>query len=198
MTPTVKNPVFEESGRLVLLLCFSWLSLALGCKESPQVANYRIHKDHSGLLEFRNEPAAKEEGTSSNFATPDGWTKGKPNPMFPSDKFLKTVGNNEVVMSIMSLPSSNDWLSNVQRWQGQVGIEKSADQIKEMTEEVTVDEISSSKVRLFKDDPESDAIVGIMSVKGNIAWFIKLMGKKSAVESVESEFDEYVSSIKLP
>ena len=118
--------------------------------------------------------------------------------MFPSDKFLKTFDGEEVVLSIMALPASNDWTSNVQRWLGQVDLEKSPEQIEEMTTEVKVDGIESPKVMLAKDDPASKAIVAIMSVKGSSAWFIKLMGKKSAIEAAESEFDNYVSSLRIP
>ena len=118
--------------------------------------------------------------------------------MFPSDKFLKTVDNNEAVMSVMSLPASNDWQSNVQRWLGQIGIEKSADEIQKMTTDVEVDGITSSRIRLIKDDADSTAIVGIMAVKGNLAWFIKLTGKKAVVQATEDEFDGYVKSLKLP
>ena len=37
-----------------------------------------------------------------------------------------------------------------------------------------------------------------MAVKGQLAWFIKLKGKKSAVEATEKEFDEYLKSFKFP
>ena len=176
--------------------------LMVGCKEPSQIVEHRVPKSQSGLANLRNEkvdtPSGSANSASSSFATPDGWTRGKSNPMFPSDKFLKTVDNNEVVMSIMSLPSSNDWLTNVQRWAGQVGMEKSADQIKDSTTTLSVDGISSSKIRLVSENTDSKAIVGIMAVKGNLAWFIKLMGQKTAVEATEEDFDKYVKTITLP
>lgn len=196
--PITKN--LFSSGPAILV--FAFLALLIGCKESPQIVTQRIPKSQTGLEKLRNEkvdvPAGSDDTAAARFPTPEGWARGKSNPMFPSDKFLKTVDNNEVVMSIMSLPASNDWQSNVQRWAGQVGIEKSADQIKEMTTEVDIDGISSSKIRLVKDDSDGQAIVGIMAVKGNLAWFIKLMGKKPAVESTENEFVDYVKTITLP
>lgn len=186
----------------IALALATFMILLVGCKEPPQIVEHRVPKSQSGLLDLRNEkvdaPVGSAKSAPSTFATPDGWARGKSNPMFPSDKFLKTVDNNEVVMSIMSLPSSNDWQSNVQRWAGQVGLEASADEIKEMTSEVDVDGISSSKIRLMGEDTDGQAIVGIMAVKGNLAWFIKLMGKKPAVESTESEFDDYVKTLTLP
>ncbi|WP_075082472.1 hypothetical protein [Mariniblastus fucicola] len=175
--------------------------LFAGCKEEPQIVTHRIPKSQSGLEDLRNEaadPDNKSEAAPAKFPTPDGWTRGKSNPMFPTEKFLKDFDGNEVVLSIMSLPASNDWESNVQRWLGQVGMEKSLAEIKSMTTQVPVDGKSSSKVRLLADDSDSQAIVGIMALKRNTAWFIKLMGEKAAVESAESEFDAYVDSIKLP
>lgn len=187
---------------MIAFAAVALMTLVSGCKEPPQIVEHRVPKSQSGLLDLRNEKAEPPTGSAksapSKFATPEGWARGKSNPMFPSDKFLKTVDNNEVVMSIMSLPSSNDWQSNVQRWAGQVGLEKSAAEIKELTAKVDIDGISSSKIRLMGEDEEGQAIVGIMAVKGNLAWFIKLMGKKPAVESTESEFDDYVKTLTLP
>ena len=194
-----KNHIFS-SAIFAASACATFLILLVGCKEPPQIVSHRIPKSQSGLEKLRNEkamPGSKAE-TASSFKTPDGWTRGKSNPMFPSDKFLKTVDNNEAVMSVMSLPASNDWQSNVQRWLGQVGIEKSADEIQKMTTDVEVDGITSSRIRLIKDDADSTAIVGIMAVKGNLAWFIKLTGKKAVVQATEDEFDGYVKSLKLP
>jgi len=191
-----------QCSSLIAFACVALMILLTGCKEPPQIVEHRVPKSQSGLLDLRNEkvdaPTGSAKSAPSTFATPEGWDRGKSNPMFPSDKFLKTVDNNEVVMSIMSLPSSNDWQSNVQRWAGQVGLEKSADEIKKMTAEVDVDGISSSKIRLMGEDEDGQAIVGIMAVKGNLAWFIKLMGKKPAVESTETEFDDYVKRLTLP
>lgn len=185
----------------VAVVCVAFLILLVGCKEQPQIVTHRIPKSRSGLENLRNEKVDVARGSTapaSSFATPEGWTRGKSNPMFPSDKFLKTVNDSDTVMSIMSLPASNDWQSNVQRWLGQVGLEKSAEEIEEMTTKVEVDGISSTRIRLVKDDADSQAIVGIMAVKGNLAWFIKLAGKKAAVEVTEDEFDGYVKTLKLP
>ena len=196
-----KNPI-SSSIIFAALACVGFLFLFVGCKEPPQIVSHRIPKSQSGLENLRNEKAMVPPGsnadTGSSFETPDGWTRGKSNPMFPSDKFLKTVDNNEAVMSVTSLPASNDWQTNVQRWLGQVGIEKSADEIKEMTTDVDVDGITSSRIRLVKDDEDSKAIVGIMTVKGNLAWFIKLTGNKAVVQATEDEFDGYVKTLKLP
>lgn len=175
----------------------AFLFLLCGCNEAPQITTQRVPKAQTGFDSFRNEVAAEDEPKSS-FPVPDGWTRGKASPMFPMDKFLKTVDGKEVVLSVMSLPASNEWGSNVQRWMGQVGMAPSSNPIDKLTSEVDVDGIASSKVRLFTDEEDSKAIVGIMSVKGNLAWFIKLMGDKSAVEKTESDFDQYVKSIKLP
>ncbi len=130
--------------------------------------------------------------------TPDGWTREKSNPMFPSDKFSKTVDDHEVILSIMSLPSSNDWQSNVKRWLGQVSMSFTDEQIEELTTEIEVDGKTSQRIRLFKDEDDSEAIVGAMAVNGKLAWFIKLMGKKAAVEATEKDFDDYLKSFKFP
>ena len=118
--------------------------------------------------------------------------------MFPSDKFLKSFDDEEATLSIMALPASNGWLANVSRWVGQLQQQKSAEEIESMTVEVDVDGIAANKIRLVDGDSDGEAIIGIMARKGQSAWFIKLMGTKSAVTSAESEFDEYVQTLKLP
>ena len=178
------------------------LLLLIGCNEPPQIVTHRIPKSQSELEAFRPQTGGSGGGSPaaavSKFPTPDGWTRGKSNPMFPSDKFTKVVDDIEVVLSIMPLPSSNDWDSNVQRWVGQVGMEVTSDEIDELSSEVEVDGIASQRIYLTKDDADSDSIIGVMAVRGNTAWFIKLMGNKTAVEASESEFDDYVDSLKIP
>lgn len=175
--------------------------LACGaCKEAPQIAAHRVPKTQSGIEDFRRVAAAVDAPASARkpFPTPDGWTRGKANPMFPSDKFLKSFDGEEVVFSIMPLPSSNTWTGNVQRWLGQVSMQLAVEEIEEQTIDLEVDGIPSKKIRLFQDNEDSKAVVGIMTVKGKDAWFSKLMGKRDAVEAAEKEFDAYVKTLQLP
>ena len=181
--------------------CLGILFLFCGCSEEPQIVKRRIPKTQSGLEAFRSRPAsnsASESVSAKALPGPEGWTREKSNPMFPSDKFSKVVENDKVVLSVMSLPASNDWQSNIQRWLGQVSMTMSAEEIDKITTEVQVDGTTSKKIRLMQDDADGEAIVGVMAVKGNLAWFIKLMGAKAAVEATESDFDEFVTSFKFP
>lgn len=187
---------------MTALICAVVVILLVGCNESPQIVTHRVPKSQSGLEGIREldaSPSSKMSApVASTMPTPEGWTRQKSNPMFPSDKFSKTVDNNEVILSIMSLPSSNDWQSNVVRWLGQVDMTKTPSEIDELTTEVEVDGKTSQKIRLFNDKDDSTAIVGAMAVKGNLAWFVKLTGNKAAVEATEKEFDDYLKSFKFP
>jgi len=90
--------------------------------------------------------------------------------MFPSDKFLKSFDDQEVVLTVTPLAASNRWMANVSRWTGQVSMDKSPEEIEAMTVEVEVDEIASKKIRLLPGKDDSLAI----------------------------KFDDYVKTIKLP
>ena len=195
-----KKPI-HSSFIVTAVGCAAILFLLTGCKDSPQIVTHRVPKSQSGLEGIRPLEDSSSSGSpapASSMPTPEGWNREKSNPMFPSDKFSKTVDNNEVILSVMSLPSSNDWQSNVVRWLGQVDMTKTPEEIDELTTEVKVDGKTSQKIRLFKDDDDSTAIVGAMAVKGNLAWFIKLTGKKPAVVATEKEFDDFLKSFKFP
>ena len=177
------------------------LLFAGACKEAPQIGSQQISKDRSGIEDFRGVKNAASSPTAKppeKFAAPKGWTRGKSSPMFPSDKFLKSFGEHEVTLSIMPLPSSNGWLANVTRWAGQLQLQKSAEDIEALTKQVDVDGIEAQRVHLIGSEDSGEAIIGIMATKGPQAWFIKLMGNDSAVSDAESEFDEYVKSLKIP
>lgn len=180
------------------LLALAFLS---ACKEAPQIGSQRVPKDQSGIEDFRGgnrAPTSAPVATSKNFVAPKGWTRGKSSPMFPSDKFIKSFGEHEVTLSIMPLPASNGWLANVTRWAGQVDLQKSAEEIEAMTEQVEVDGIASQRVHLIGGKNSDDAIIGIMATQGAKAWFIKLTGNESAISDAEDEFDEYVKTLKIP
>ena len=186
-------------GKTCLLLL--GLLLLGACGEAPQIHSMRVPKSESGIEDFRKSETSSPSAASAkreSFQPPEGWTRGKSNPMFPSDKFLKSFDDQEVVLSVTPLSASNGWVANASRWAGQISMNKSAEEIEAMSIELDVDEISSKKIRLFPGKEDSQAIIGIMTVKSNTAWFIKLMGNESAVVDAESEFDDYVNSLKIP
>ena len=192
----------RSQSRLLLLVSLLFLG---ACNDAPQITVQRVPKSQSGIEDFRGAKPAQDlplptpppAADVGNFEAPDGWTRGKSSPMFPSDKFLKSFDDQEVALSIMPLPASNGWISNVTRWAGQLKQKKSPEEIEAMTIEVDVDGIAANRIRL-DGDSDGDAIIGIMARKGQSAWFIKLMGKQSAVTKAENEFDEYVKTLKIP
>ena len=196
----INKKSISSNVKIIVASGVAILVLLVGCNEPPQIVTHRIPKSQSGLDGIRplEQAASGSPASASSMPTPEGWTRQKSNPMFPSDKFSKVIDNNEVILSVMSLPASNKWNSNVEPWVGQIGMQLSPGQIEELTSEVEVDGKPSQKVRLFKDEDDTEAIVGAMAVKGQLAWFIKLKGKKPAVEATEKEFDEYLKSFKFP
>lgn len=186
------------------LLCGCILMLA-GCNDPPEITTHRIPKSQSGLEGLRDlgPETTKPAGTSTaKMTVPEGWTGGATNSMVVN-RFSKQIDGDTVEVTVVPLPASNDWQSNVVRWTGQLRLTMSAEEINEQTTEVTIDGIKGSRIGLFDEEnadanADAKAIVGVMAVQGDTAWFIKMMGADAAVKAAEEDFDNYLTTFKFP
>jgi len=86
-------------------------------------------------------------------------------------------------------------LSNVNRWRSQIGLNSlSAEQFEEVKKQI---EFSGSPADYFQFVGEKDAILGVISVRGNEAWFVKLQGPSDLAGRETQHFEAFVKSIRL-
>ncbi len=205
LTQTKSSSLNIQNGskkvtRASFALFIGMLAILLpACNEPPQITTHRVPKAYSGLDGIREStPISTSTEASASLTVPDGWTAGATNSMVVN-RFSKLFDGEKVEVTVVPLPSSNDWNSNVVRWTGQLGLQLSADQIQKRTTEVQVDGTKAQRIELAdKKTTDDKAIFGVMAIKGDTAWFIKMMGGRDGVIASEEVFDNYVSSFRFP
>ena len=120
--------------------------------------------------------------------------------MVPSTRFTKKSESDskkqaKITLTRMSA-AMNNWPANAQRWAGQAGQKLSDGEITAATEELKIDGQPSQLIELLDGDSEM-AIVAVMTVAGDDAWFFKLDGDKESVAKEQPAFRKLIKSIKF-
>lgn len=150
------------------------------------------------------EPAASKSAHGQpellTFTKPTSWEPGRMSPMRKA-AFVANDGEASVEITVIDLAASaGDPLANVNRWRGQVHLEP-LDQptLNEQLVEVSVDDVTGQYVEMF--NPESvdlpQAILGVIVIRKERAWFFKLTGTASLAAIEKERFLEFVKSTKF-
>ncbi len=145
----------------------------------------------------KEKPAAPEAGGADfEFTTPKGWTPGKASSMRKASLAV-AEGDLTADVSVFAFPAdSNDLLSNVNRWRGQVGLSPvAADELAKTTKKI---EVSGHAGELVELVGKQETILGVMVKKGETAWFFKLQGPTELAGREKARFEEFVKSSRLP
>ena len=143
---------------------------------------------------------AGSAGSKISFTAPEGWKPGQPSP-FLKARFTQTDGDKSAQISVSSLPAAaNEWLPNVIRWAGQLGMSSLGEtELDELTESITVDGQAGKLVRLVPEEKEADkATIAAMVKKGSNAWFFKLTGDREMVKESDQVLIDFLKTVKLP
>ena len=141
-------------------------------------------------------PAASKRDVE--FELIDGWEEGNSNSIVKVRLIPKSNPEDGLITVVRMPADANEWVPNVQRWCGQVDANWDENKIEELTESITVDQIEGNLIRLVNEIESDKRIVGVMVKKDQHAWFIKLMGSKSLVNSSTDDFLKFCKSLKLP
>ena len=158
--------------------------------------------DETGMFDpgsmMPGQSADPPEDPGLSYDVPDGWQKGPVNSIV---KVRLLYGDEETApqISVTQLAAAaNKWIPNAQRWARQVEMDESAEFAEKNSTEVTIDGINGHKIRLIPDDEEKQrALVGIMIVREELAWFFKFFGNKDLITKHEPDFDKFVKSFSF-
>ena len=129
------------------------------------------------------------------FDKPEGWTEGASN-QFRKASFVAGDGARKAEITVIDLGAEgNDWLTNVNRWRGQVGLKPTS--AAELEKETKAVEVGTSKGQYAELVGPTETILGVMAVQGSKAWFIKLKGDKQLAEREKAKFEQFVKSLQL-
>ena len=124
---------------------------------------------------------------------PEGFDMGKTSPMVVA-RFVKETDDGKVQISVVPLTAVNKWNDNVNFWRQSVGLDNIDDaKMLEETQTITVSGIEGKRVELLEDHDGSDqGLIGVMVKKGDLAWFFKMIGKRTLVRENEELFDQFL------
>jgi len=139
-------------------------------------------------------------GSGLQYDSPAGWTESQSSGTVPSTRFTKeTTAESEkptlITFTKMSA-AANTWTSNAQRWAGQAGQTFTDAELAAATEELKIGGQPSQLIELL-DGESGLAIVAVMAVDGQNAWFFKLAGDKESVTEELPTFRKLLSTLKF-
>ena len=146
----------------------------------------------------RSRPPAA--GSGLKYKSPAGWAENQSSGMVPATRFTKKSDSDPSKPTLITLTrmssAVNNWPANVERWAGQAGQSFTDEEITAATEELTINGQPSQLIELLDGDPDM-AIVAVMTVAGDDAWFFKLIGDKESVTKEQPAFRKLLDSIKF-
>jgi hypothetical protein len=129
------------------------------------------------------------------YAKPPGWRPGRMSSMRKA-AFVAGDGDSLAEITVIDLPrDANDVFSNVNRWRGQVGLAPIArDQLDDATRRIEAGPVGGDYFPLYGDEK---AILGTILFVGDKAWFVKLTGPAVLAKSEQSNYEEFVESLRF-
>lgn len=143
-------------------------------------------------------PPAAVVADRVSYELPEGWTEVAPGPVADA-RLRKETPDGQAQITITRLPAAaNDWPSNAARWAREVAGPDDPNELEALTKSVTVDGVTGYRLDLVEDEAAPLATIGVMLVRDDVAWFIKLTGDRNVVVDSADEFDRFLKSVKLP
>jgi hypothetical protein len=143
--------------------------------------------------------AGKSEASGDlKYTAPAGWSPGKPNAISLL-AFKVTDGEKQAEITVST--AGGQWLANVNRWRGQLGLSPADEgQLAKDTKKIETLGTSGDYVRIVgpENAAKRETILGVQAEAGGRTWFVKLRGDSETVEREKSNFESFAKSLRLP
>jgi hypothetical protein len=180
-------------------------------------------KTDAGSMWYFDQSVGTENTASENKAVPDKVASDSENPVIekPDAPFQYSMADswqlgdiNSVVIlrfhkkdaqdenkmasiSVSGLSPQNEWVPNVQRWCGEIGLEAfDQEKVESETRTIQISGMDAQRIDLVSPD-SNQSTFAVMLVHDNIAWFFKLYGDSGMVADGNQDFDAFLESIKF-
>jgi hypothetical protein len=191
---------------LIPLAAGGILAVALaGC--APQDEPRRYHEPQAETTETAPDkesrvplPPPTADAPSLAFDTPKGWTSRSAGGMRKA-AFVVQDGSQKVEITAIDLSAAaGGLLANVNRWRGQIKLpEITQAELDKTAGRIQVADVEGHFVELV--GPEAvkprQAILAVVAVRGEQAWFFKLWGDAELALREKSPFQEFVKSVRF-
>lgn len=202
---TEETRTIDIDGRKVVLVNLVGYSKPGGMGNAP-FAGGASRPNRPAPSEVAKAGAAEQAADSSGlkFKAPESWKPGKTS-QFRKASFIARDAKNpklQAEITIIDLPAGGgggELLANVNRWRSQVGLPPTtADDLKLEAKEVEVAGEKGTMVELKGEKGDAkQTILGVMTVRGKTAWFIKLHGDAEVAAAEKEHFEEFVKSVRF-
>jgi hypothetical protein len=136
------------------------------------------------------------------YTVPNGWLEN-PNPRSPRvAAFQVAEGSQLAEVTVIPLPGpAGGLLSNVNRWREQIGLGPTT--AEELSKELRTIEVAGSAAQaVHLVGPESagtqrQGILGVILIRPDQTWFIKMQGPAALVAQQNSAFEAFVTSVRF-
>lgn len=134
------------------------------------------------------------------YDTPQGWIAGNVGGMRKA-AFVVQDGDRKVEITAIDLSiHSGTLLANVNRWRGQIQLpEITQSELDKSTTPVQVADVKGDYVELLGPEATKprQAILAVVAVRGQLAWFFKLWGDAELALREKTRFQEFVKSVSF-
>jgi len=130
---------------------------------------------------------------------PANWTASAPNPMRKGSWGISHSNGSKAEIAVTVFPGDvGGDTANVNRWRGQLGLEKTTDEkIKSEQISITAGNLSGRLYHLISTDGKKSTAAVILP-KDNATWFFKLSGDTEIVNAEKESFLKMVTHTQLP
>jgi hypothetical protein len=171
------------------LLCV----FAFGCEKEQPIRAYQAPKEpahvHHDRIEWKTPPEWIEWPGDEQTMTYAGFTLEDAQPAL------------EMIVSYFprQAPEAADLTANVNRWQRQLKMPASSpEEANQLAKKMDLDGREAHVVDLLGPAGETQKqILAAMVIEGDRVWFFKVMGDAARVAKHKSEFEQFLSSLKL-
>ena len=148
---------------------------------------------HATKMASAKPKVGTEASPQFDLVPPKSFEPGKTSAMVVA-RFVRKTDDGKVQISVVPLTATNKWNDNVNFWRQSVGLENIDDtEMEEQTQTITVSGIEGKRVELLEDHDGSDkGLIGVMVKKDDLAWFFKMIGKRTLVRESEELFDQFL------
>ena len=178
--------------------------LLVGCERDDEIRSYQAPKENPApaLAQAQAQPGPPASAggpfapdESPTFTVPQGWKDlGAQSMRFA--QFQVSADDPTALVTVIPLGrESGDLLSNVNRWEGQVGAPPTkAEDLARVAKEIDVNGVPVTMVDVAGEKLRTIAAV---IPRGERVWFFKLTGNTSTVGSQAQNFDAFIKSIRF-
>lgn len=145
-------------------------------------------------------PAQAEAPAGLSYSAPQGWIKDAPMPLrvvsFRIGAGAKLV---EVIVSRMPATGSGSYLSNINRWRGQVGLPPSNQDDPQPVKPMIIAGVDGMIFDYVGpgDAASAKRMLLAWAPKGDDWWFFKMLGPAEGIAQQEAAFNEFMKSVKF-